>query len=58
MTQKLAREVGKYEKELVDLNEFISKKNKLESDVQVCANRLDRAQRRRHIPRRRRDDSE
>ena len=34
MTQKLAREVGKYEKELVDLNEFISKKNKLESELE------------------------
>lgn len=33
MTAKLAREVGKYEKELGDLNVFIAKKNELESEL-------------------------
>jgi len=34
MTAKLAREVGKYEKELGDLNVFISKKNELENELE------------------------
>jgi hypothetical protein len=34
MTAKLAREVGKYEKELSDLNVFIAKKNELEGQLE------------------------
>lgn len=34
MTAKLAREVGKYEKELGDLNVFISKKTELENELE------------------------
>ena len=34
MTAKLAREVGRYEKELGDLNVFISKKNELERELE------------------------
>ena len=34
MTAKLAREVGRYEKELGDLNVFISKKNELEKELE------------------------
>eukprot|EP00277_Geminigera_cryophila_P014737 CAMPEP_0179451662 /NCGR_PEP_ID=MMETSP0799-20121207/35743_1 /TAXON_ID=46947 /ORGANISM="Geminigera cryophila, Strain CCMP2564" /LENGTH=420 /DNA_ID=CAMNT_0021247199 /DNA_START=88 /DNA_END=1347 /DNA_ORIENTATION=+ len=40
MTAKLAREVGKYEKELGDLNVFISKKNDLEGELEETKTEL------------------
>ena len=40
MTAKLAREVGKYEKELSDLNVFIEKKNELEGELEETKTEL------------------
>lgn len=40
MTAKLAREVGKYEKELGDLNQFIAKKKELEGELEETKTEL------------------